>query len=139
MAIEDYAKMKTESGKLRKENTEARKKITKRLDDCAKKAEKLKTSFKDNQGILDTFTKRADEGYAAWLKVADEIIPLQTELKEARKRKDTAKVKDLEGRIAKLDRKAAKEADKVSGAVKEYRNWMVFVDDWATSLEKFAL
>lgn len=139
MAVDDYAKLKTASSKLRKENAQSRKDIAKRLADCMKKAEALKSQFKDNQSILVTHDKRADTSYAAWETLADKIIPLQTELKKAHKAKNVPRITELDKQIAKLDREAGKEAAKVSKAVKDHELWMVFVDEWASKLEAFRL
>lgn len=106
MAVPDYATYRRSVESTHDKNEKNFDKIKKTADACKRQCDTLKAQIKTKQTEVDGFKSRRETLYKGWRKMADEIVDLQKQLKDARKTNDSAKIKDLEKRIDRAHGKA---------------------------------
>lgn len=119
MATEDYSKLKKTVTKTRSENIASWKDISKNIKDGLKSIDGLEAFFNEATTTFKVNAKLASTKTDDWVRVADQIIAKQTELKAAEKAKDKAKVKDLEKDIKDLEKLATAHSTQVSATIDE--------------------
>lgn len=119
MAVEDYAKLKKVVQKNRADNVAAWKEIHKSIKETKKQLETVGTFISDSATTIQVNAKLMGTKIDDWVRVADQIIAKQTELKAAVKAKDKAKIKDLEKDIKDLHKLAEAHQQQASKTVEE--------------------